>query len=473
MLVLADVVTHHAADLFEYRHGRGPVFAAWSDTPYPIVWKDEHDVPRWEEEAPVECHEDAAIWPIELRNARYFRRRGCVDPRDPARGDLYWLKEFDPAHVEHRSIGGRSSWSVPDILIRIYQYWIARLDLDGFRIDALKHIEHDVARRFCTAIREFSCSIGKTNFLLLGEVRGTIEEISSYVGRDAGDPAGCHIADTCILFPFSAVVRRVIREGEDCRALWHGHREWVRSLSGRCPGSGDPVSHMVTMIDDHDTTSRFFDGQASSENDVLLALTWLFASPGTPCIYYGTEQGLHGRASEEALRGDWLLEGVREALWGKPGAFDPHHAFYRAIRTLSTLRSRRAALAFGRTYWRPVSLDGRHFSFDEGERGLLALSRINEPDEVLIVSNWNHRHHWHGSILIDLDGNAAGRRWTRLFTSRQPLEQDARSQQYTVTRVEEAKVRDGDGADAGAAPVHCLSLEVAPREILILAPEGT
>lgn len=466
LFVIADIVAHHAGDVFAYRYQEGLTwFAPWSETVYPAVWRDADYTPRWEEEAPADCHEGAAVWPLELRDPRCFRRQGQWDPGDPVRGDLHWLKEFDLDHRVQRAAGGRSSWSVLNVLIRIYQYWIAKLDLDGLRLDSLKHIELHSAKRFCTTIREHARSLGKTNFLLLGEVRGEIEEIAPYIGREPGDPEGEQITDSCILFPFSQALRQVVKDGGDCRALRRGHRAWALALADRCRGAGDPVSQMVTMIDDHDTMERFFDGRPDGENDVVMALTWLFVSPGTPCIYYGTEQGLHGRASEKAIRDNWLFEAVREALWGKPGAFDPQHRFYQTIRELSGLRKDHPALTFGRTYWRPLSRNGWQFSFDECERGVLALSRINEPEEVLIVANWHRQESWNGSVLIDLDGNAEGRRWALLFSSR-----STPPSRFIVERVEDAALRDDGGAD-GPSVAHCLRVEAGPREILVLGRE--
>ena len=66
-------------------------------------------------------------------------------------------------------------WSAPTRsarLIFIYQYWIALTDCDGLRIDTLKHVSGEEGRNFCGAVKEFAESIGKSNFLLLGEVAG-------------------------------------------------------------------------------------------------------------------------------------------------------------------------------------------------------------------------------------------------------------------------------------------------------------
>lgn len=55
-------------------------------------------------------------------------------------------------------------------LARVYQYWIALSDCDGFRVNSLKHVFPEDSRKFCTAIREYAESIGKDNFLLTGEM---------------------------------------------------------------------------------------------------------------------------------------------------------------------------------------------------------------------------------------------------------------------------------------------------------------
>ena len=467
MLVIADAVVHHAGDLFAYlRDGDWSPWAAWSDDPYPIAWRDEWGDPRWED-APAACPRDAGIWPRELRNTRYFRRQGGLHPDDPTRGDLFSLKEFDPWHVEHADARRRTAWSALDILRRIYQYWVARLDLDGLRLDSLRHLELDAARDFCTGIREFARELGKTNFLLLGEVRSGITDIAAYIGKDPADTDALEAADSCILFPFAQALGQVVKQSRPCGALRDAHREWTEGLARPCRGTGDPVTYMVTAIDDHDTPSRFFEGPGS-ENDLLMALTWLFASPGVPCLYYGTEQGLHGRASDEAIQEGWLLEGVREALWGKPQAFDRGHPFFQVVRTLSDLRRLHPALTFGRTYWRAQSRDGQPFAPSGGDPALLAFSRINGTEEILVAANWSGEA-WSGRLIVDLKSNPPGTPWSPIFRSRAgsagmpPGRPDA-----AVERIQQARLRDRDLAGERITAVHALPVTVGPREIVIL-----
>jgi glycosidase len=59
-------------------------------------------------------------------------------------------------------------------------------DVDGFRIDTLKHGEPDFARVFGNAIREYALSIGKRNFFTFGEVADAGDEalLAEFIGRD-------------------------------------------------------------------------------------------------------------------------------------------------------------------------------------------------------------------------------------------------------------------------------------------------
>ena len=70
----------------------------------------------------------------------FFRRKGRGGESG---GDFNTLKEYV-------TDGPR----VREILIRAYQYAIAKFDIDGFRIDTLKYIERDFARIFGNAMRE-------------------------------------------------------------------------------------------------------------------------------------------------------------------------------------------------------------------------------------------------------------------------------------------------------------------------------
>src|SRR4029079_11373756 len=57
-------------------------------------------------------------------------------------------------------------------LSEVYKYWIAATDVDGYRIDTVKHMDDGATRFFASAMHEFAQSVGKDRFLLVGEITG-------------------------------------------------------------------------------------------------------------------------------------------------------------------------------------------------------------------------------------------------------------------------------------------------------------
>jgi glycosidase len=87
------------------------------------------------------------------------------------------------------------------------------------------------------------------------------------------------------------------------------HRKEVER--GIISSHGEASRFFVTFLDNHDQHQRFFfsapDAPARFEDQLTLGVGCLFALQGIPCLYYGTEQGLHGSGDQDAA--------VREALW--------------------------------------------------------------------------------------------------------------------------------------------------------------
>ena len=146
------------------------------------------------------------------------------------------------------------------------------------------------------------------------------QTIANFIGRDtqytqAGDPIG---VDAALDFP------QYYKLPGACKGL-HAPGEVVSLFQLRkqvehdiLSTHGDASNFFVTFLDNHDQTSRFYYRDPANphrfDDQLTLAVACLFALPGIPCRYYGTEQGLSGAGDAP--------EAVREALWGKPGAFE-------------------------------------------------------------------------------------------------------------------------------------------------------
>jgi glycosidase len=79
-------------------------------------------------------------------------------------GDFFDLKDV---HHGQGSLDRYQSTAALENLIEVYKFWIATADLDGFRIDTVKHMDLGATRHFAMAIHEFAVSIGKEHFFWL------------------------------------------------------------------------------------------------------------------------------------------------------------------------------------------------------------------------------------------------------------------------------------------------------------------
>jgi hypothetical protein len=172
-------------------------------------------------------------------------------------------------------------------------------------------------------------------------------------------------------------------------------------------------------------------------------------------LYYGTEQGLHGRGNSDLA--------VRESLWGHPNAFNRAHPFYQAIRGLTAARNE-PALRYGRLYFRPVSGNGSDFGISPFPAGVIAASRILNEVEVLIVANTNVATTFDGEVIVDATLNAHGSAFRLLFSNRQnsQLPDPVAQKPAGAVRIKEPT----GGMTSG--PARTLRVHLAPSEIQLL-----
>jgi glycosidase len=106
---------------------------------------------------------DAGVWPAELQRDGTFTCRGRISnwDHDPEfrEGDFFGYKD-----VWHGT-GATDDYHPSEALrtlVRAYQYWIAFADLDGLRIDTVKHMDPGATRFVTSAVHEFAQSSVRT-----------------------------------------------------------------------------------------------------------------------------------------------------------------------------------------------------------------------------------------------------------------------------------------------------------------------
>ena len=371
--IILDVVINHSGDNWSYPGGFTYNYSNDQQFSFGLWRRDDRPIPT------------------ELRDENYYHRRGNMADYDNypenQHGDLSGLKDYANDDDE---IGS----AVINALIKAHCYWIREADVDGFRVDAVKHMGELACSRFCSNIREYAYSLGKRGFFLFGELATPDDEIvNRYIGQNTSRQDG----DNTVFFGLDSILDFPLAEGRYNDPSHRPLRDVLKGLAGpesvfnrleaqreRALNRGEIGRYLVTFVDNHDTFwepgGRF--GASASDQQIIGAIGYLLCALGTPCIYYGTEQGFDG------IGGD---NDVREAMFDQavPGRslLNPDCVIYQEIAEIATVMRTTPALRFGRMYFRQISGDGVRFGLPYGTTYTLAFSRIVYGTEVLVAYN--------------------------------------------------------------------------------------
>jgi glycosidase len=415
--VILDIIAHHTGNVFTYDADRYPAQDAsgrwvndprWDGRPYAVAGFNDRDgrsnlpfgIP--DEISPADAARleaswpDGAIWPREFQHTELFLRKGRISNwghhPEYAEGDMAdGLKTLDVRvrwTGQYRRPSPAMGW-----LCLAYCFWIAYADLDGFRIDAAKHMDADALRSFCDWIREFAQSIGKERFLLVGEVPGG-RDLAWEVVEKTGLDAALGIDD------IPGKLERMVTGEADPMEYFSIFRNWILD-------EPDSASHrwfrdqVVTLVDDHDQVRKWtakcrFCGDNRYRDLAFNVMAVQLTTAGIPCIYYGSEQGFD--SGGQPNNSDLVL---RENMFGgRFGGlctqgrhfFNEQSHLYRALSLLIELRKQSLAIRRGSQVLHRISGDGvnlghPHRIGGERMRSLVCWSRIFMDQEMLVVLN--------------------------------------------------------------------------------------
>ena len=460
LYIILDIVLNHTGDAFAYVCDSGETdclnangaLADFRPSARPIQWRDPQGTARadWPDIATIpNPSTDALVWPSELHNNNYFRRQGMPGPDDDTVGDFDSLKQFRT--------------DLPDLqqfLIRCYQYVIARFDIDGYRIDTLRYLKNNLPLLFGNSIREYALSIGKKNFFTFGEVfvGDAEEEIARFIGRTTTENTDMVGIDAALDYPLFFDLKPVVKGFAPPSELVSMYVLRKQIEADVLSSHGDATRYFVTFLDNHDVKERIRYADLANptkyDDQVTLGLACLYTLPGIPCLYYGTEQGLHGVGTDPA---------VREALWGGPG-FPQNSLYYQHIAQIADARREAPALRYGRFYFRPVSGDKQHFGVSTFLNGCLAFSRILMDQEIVTIANTDSVNSLALYVIIDITLNNPGDQFRILYSNKAAPQPPTAVLQLAAGAVQ---VQETDGT-TGSGPLICMLVTLAPLEVQIL-----
>ncbi|MGH7495163.1 MAG: alpha-amylase family glycosyl hydrolase [bacterium] len=415
--VILDIILNHSGDVFTYdadrydcRRINGNLVCdpRWDGNPYRVKGFNDKSGNAKLRFSPVNLQEnpaawpDGAIWPAEFQEPSVFTQKGRIDSWDHfpeyLEGDFFSLKDIN---LGRGSIDDFQPSSGLRALCEVYKFWIAYADIDGFRVDTVKHMDLGATRFFTSVIHEFTQAIGKENFYLIGEITGgrgrafeTVEQtgLNAALGIDDIPDKMEYLvkgfrnpSDYFDLFRNSLLVQK-------------GSHVWFRNK-------------VVTSFDDHDQVRKGnnkarFCADLDAEKVVLNVLALNATTLGIPCIYYGTEQGFDGHGDNDRY--------LREAMFGGEfGAFESRnrHFFnednpvYQELARILEIRKRSTVLGRGRQYLRPISGDGKSFGLPQmmGDeiRSVVPWSRLFNDREMLLAINTDYDQPLTAWVTID------------------------------------------------------------------------
>ncbi len=193
-------------------------------------------------------------------------------------------------------------------MIRAGTFWLQEVGIDGFRLDAAKHIfpdeqgekSHAWWIEFGDAMRKV-----KPDVYMVGEVWGNAELVGPYL---KGLPSMFN-------FDFHHAINDLMRT-EKNNGIIKNLIKTRNVYSGIQPNYMDAI-----FVNNHDQNRLISNvGNSIAKNKLSVAI--LLTLPGTPYIYYGDEIGMLGKKPDEMIREPFLwntkIKDTLRTAWIKP-----------------------------------------------------------------------------------------------------------------------------------------------------------
>ncbi|HLG27497.1 MAG TPA: alpha-amylase family glycosyl hydrolase [Paenisporosarcina sp.] len=245
---------------------------------------------------------------------------------------LYDLPDFDQENPETRKY-----------LLDAAKWWIKETDVDGYRLDTVKHVPKDFWTEFAKEVKSV-----KDDFYLLGEVwHDDLRVVASY------EKTGI---DGFVDFSQNQHLRTTFAKPNQSLG-------WLFTSWERNKAFYSRPELLGNFMDNHDM-SRFTRDILINKQDPIsrwkLALTYLYTAPGIPIVYYGSEIALDGAEDPGNRR---LME------------FDGDKELINHISKLGALRQKYTSLSRG-------DLEVLH-----EESGMAVYKRSNKGETLVVALN--------------------------------------------------------------------------------------
>lgn len=311
-----------------------------------------------------------------------------------------------------RAIGYQGWWNLPglpkfntqtpavrEFLFGVAEYWV-RFGIDGWRLDVPSEIDDD------SFWQEFRRRVRAANpeAYLVGELW---HDASRWLKGDQFDASMNYMVSMACLgfFPGSHLdLGEALKAGGYQGYLQpldaKGFADRIDANLARYPSDVNQVE--LNLLDSHDTP-RFLTSARGDINSLKLALTFLMAFPGAPCLFYGDEIGVAGSQDPDCRQ---------------PFPWDPskwNMDLRQCVQQLIGLRRSFAALRRG------------DFQGLFADQGVYAFSRRLEDQRAIIVLNADEQQR-----LVELQPTAKAYSGPRIMWGQCKVDLDAGKLKLTI-----------------------------------------
>ncbi|WP_181305483.1 alpha-amylase family glycosyl hydrolase [Rufibacter sp. XAAS-G3-1] len=263
-------------------------------------------------------------------------------------------------------------------VFKIGRFWFSEIGVDGFRLDAARHIFPDERpfdnHQWWVYFRSEMLKANKDVYLV-GEVWAPADIVAPYL---KGLPA-------LFNFEMSWVIPQAVTEGRgDSLAIKHAKiTNFYQSVN--------PDFIDATILSNHDQ-NRIMSTLNNDVNKAKMAASLLLTLPGSPYLYYGEEIGMTGKKPDEQIREPFLWDSKAKdknrTTWLKPvytteatvaplaAQQKDKNSIYTHYKTMISLRNQSKALTYGKL--EPVAFENKAVS---------AFTRVHEDESLLVLHN--------------------------------------------------------------------------------------
>ncbi|WP_460893056.1 alpha-amylase family glycosyl hydrolase [Rufibacter soli] len=281
-----------------------------------------------------------------------------------------------------------------DEIFKIGRFWLTEMGVDGFRLDAARHIFPDERpfdnHRWWEYFRSEMVKAKKDAYLV-GEVWAPTDIVAPYI---KGLPA---------LFNFEM-------SWDILKALNQGKGDSLANKHAKITNFYHSVNSAfidATILSNHDQ-NRIMSELGGDKSKAKIAAALLLTLPGSPYLYYGEELGMTGKKPDPNIREPFLWDAASKdksrTKWMKPvfstektvapaaAQIKDKNSLYNHYKAFISLRNRSQALTYGNI--EPVSLN---------EPAVSAFLRTHENQSLLVLHNLSN-----AEVTVALPSAASG-----------------------------------------------------------------